>query len=91
MADAAVRSVLFGPTDVVEDGGQLQDAQVGLFLAADPEAEAEDALGVVPVVAAPGVPEAALGLPPDAVEQGFGPFFGFVFFGDSQLNPQILP
>ena len=86
MADAAVRPVFLVPADVVEDSRELQDAQIGLFLAADPEAEVEDALGMVPVMAAPGVPENSLRLPPDAGVQRFDSDPGFAYFDDRQLN-----
>ena len=57
--DLAVRAVLLAPADVVEQGGQGQDLEVGFFGPADMQAEAQDAGGVVPVVAAAGGAEEA--------------------------------
>ena len=62
MADLPVRAVLLAAADVVEQGGEREDAEIGLLLAPDPQGQPEDALGVVPVVAAPGAAEEGAGL-----------------------------
>ena len=72
VADPAVGPVLLLAADVVEEGGELEDAEVGLFLSPDPQAEPVDALRVVPVVAAPGAAEERPGLFPDAGDEGRG-------------------
>jgi hypothetical protein len=65
MADSAARAVLLPPSDIVEDGGQPENPEIGPLLPSDPFAEPVDALGVVPIVTAAGLPEKAPSLLPD--------------------------
>src|SRR4030042_665684 len=79
MPTAPIESSLSGSTGTlacgaggVGEGGGLEDAEVGFFLAADPQAEPIDAFGVVPVVTAPGAPEEGPGFLPDLGDEGRG-------------------
>jgi hypothetical protein len=76
MAYFTVRAVFCGAPDIVEQGGQPQDFQVSPFFFPDPQAQAEDSLGVVPVMASPGAPEKSFRFSFDVFKEllGSGPF-----------------
>ena len=73
MAAAAVGTVFIGPADVVQDGGQTHDEEIGLLPLSDAQAETKHAFGMVPIVAAPGIVKARPGLGPDGLRQSRPP------------------
>ena len=70
MADAPVGIVFLGPADVMKDGGDLENPDVGAFFRSDAKTEAEDALRVVPSMAASRVFKKPAGVFFNRAEQG---------------------
>ncbi len=70
MTDFAIRAVFFLPPDVMEESGDCEDIEIGTFLFSDSLTEPEDALRVIPIVAAPDLSEVCPGFFSKGLEPG---------------------